>query len=160
MPLHENHKSPDKESRRALNTPENALKAVAAGRECISALEPGKVWRHRAPHGIEIKASLTLDGAPVVIIHFSPDDGSVLPKGLHGFTEGTSEVIATIKKGLKEMPARITVLEGAEFREPEFCWAVPLVVDGRIVSHLKVSSDGSRVLADKKAIEESQKAAE
>lgn len=144
------------ESRRALNTPENALKAVASARGCISSLAAGKVWKHRAPHGIEIKGALTIDGSAVVILHFSPEDGSVLPKGLHGFSEGTPELISNIENRLKDYPEKLVVLEGAEFREPEACWAVPLVCDGRIVAHIKVSSDGTEIMPDKKASEEIQ----
>ena len=154
------HISGDKgpQSRRAFNTPENALRAVATGRACLSSLAPGKVWRHRAKHGeIEIKGSLTLDNAPVVVLHFSPEDGSVLPKGLHGISEGRPEIIALIETRLKEIPPKLAVLEGAEFREPESCWAVPLAHDGRIVAHLKISSDGTRILPDKKAVEELDK---
>ncbi|MBX3076138.1 hypothetical protein KF728_21030 [Candidatus Obscuribacterales bacterium] len=149
-------KTHHQESRRALNTPENALKAVSAARACIGSLAAGKVWKHRAPHGIEIKGALTIDGSAVVILHFSPEDGSVLPKGLHGFSEGTPELISDIESRLSDYPERLIVLEGAEFREPEFCWAIPLVCDGRIVAHLKVSSDGSEIMPDKKAMEEIQ----
>lgn len=154
----EHKKAPhDHESRRAANTPENALRAVAAARECIVSLSVGKVWRHRAPHGIEIKGALMLDGAAAVVLHFSPEDGSVLPKGLHGFSEGTPEVIALIESRLKDIPLQLSVLEGAEFREPESCWAVPLVCDGRIVAHIKASSDGSQIMPNKKATEELQR---
>lgn len=142
-------------SRRAFNTPENALKAVATSRACINSLAAGRVWKHRGPHGeIEIKGALTLDNAAVVVLHFSPEDGSLLPKGLHGISEGRPEVIALIEKRLNELPQRITVLDGAEFREPESCWAVPVAHEGRIVAHLKVSSDGTTIVPDKKAAQE------
>lgn len=159
MPDHEHHKKslPSKENRKALNTPENAMKAVEAGRACLQSLQPGAVWKHKAPHGFEIKGALTLNNSPVVVINFSPEDGSVLPKGLHGYSEGTAEVIALIKNGLGDFPAKLSVLAGAEFREPESCWAVPLVVDGRIVAHIRVSSDGSNILPDKPAIDQIQK---
>jgi hypothetical protein len=115
----------------------------------------GRVWRHRTPRGAnEIKGSLTLDDSPVVVLHFSPEDGSVLPKGLHGLTEGRPEIIALIETRLQEIPQQLTVLDGAEFREPESCWAVPVAHQGRIVGHLKVSSDGTNILPDKKAAEE------
>lgn len=137
----------------ALNTAEHAQLAVATGRSCLSQLLPGRVWNHVAPRGEqEIKGSLLLDGAPVVVLNFSAD-GSVLPRGLHAIGAATPETVSTIEKRLREIPARLSVLEGAEFREPESCWAIPLAHEGRIVAHLKVSSDGSRILPDKKAAE-------
>ncbi len=149
--------SHERESRRALNTAENALKAVSAARACLSELVPGEVWRHRAPHGIDIKGSLKTNGEHVLVLHFSSEDGSVLPKGLHGFSEGASSVLDAIRESLAGLAAKLTVLEGAEFREPESCWAVPVSFGGRIVSHFKVAADGSAVLPDKKALEELQR---
>jgi hypothetical protein len=55
---------------------------------------------------------------------------------------------------LKDAAQQLTVLDGAEFREPESCWAVPIAHQGRIVAHVKISSDGTRILPDKKAAEE------
>ncbi len=147
----------DRKSRRALNTAENALRAVSAARACLSHLLPGNVWRHRAPHGIDIKGSLKINDEHVLVLHFSSEDGSVLPKGLHGFSEGNSGVLDSIEKSLAGLGERLTVLEGAEFREPESCWAVPVVYEGRIVAHLKVAADGSNVLPEKKALEELQR---
>ncbi len=145
----------ERESRRAFNTPENAQKAVFTGRACLSSLNTGSVWRHRTPHGEpEIKASLTLDGEAVVELHFSPEDGSLLPKGLHGIGEGRPGIELLVKEKLVEIPQNITVLDGAEFREPEGCWAVPLAHQGRIIAHLRVSADGGKVLPDKKAADE------
>ena len=145
----------ERESRRALNTPENAMKAVATCESSVAALAPGKIWRHRAPRGeFEIKACLLLNDQPVVVLHFSPEDGSLLPKGLHALTEGREEVVALVASRLKEVPRNLTVLAGAEFREPESCWAIPIAHERRIVGHLKVSADGSKILPDRKAAED------
>lgn len=151
------HESHDRESRRALNTADNALKAVEVARASLSKLLPGNVWRHRAPHGTDIKGSLKINDDHVLVFQFSSEDGSVLPKGLHGFGEGTSVVFDQIENLLPGLGAKLTVLDGAEFREPESCWAVPVAFGGRIVSHLKVAADGSAVLADKKALQEIQR---
>jgi len=156
-PPHKHHEHPphDRELRRALNTPENASKAVATSSASVNRLVSGRVWRHRAPHGeLEIKGSLMLDDSAVVILHFSPEDGSILPKGLHGLSEGKPNIIALVETRLKHISRELKVLDGAEFREPESCWAVPLAHQGRIVGHLKVSSDGNRILPDNKAMEE------
>lgn len=152
-PNHE-HLPQDTELRRALNTPENAHKAVEIGKAMLNRLMAGRVWRHRSPHGEEIKGSLMVDDCPVAVLHFSPADGSVLPKGLHGLSEAKPDIIALVESRLADIALQLTVLEGVEFREPESCWTVPLVHQGRIVSHLKISSDGSRILPDRKAMDE------
>lgn len=148
------HLQHDKELRHALNSPENAHKAVEIGKASLSRLVAGRVWRHRTPHGEEIKGSLTLDNSPVVVLHFSPEDGSILPKGLHGLSEANPDIVALVENRLAEIAQHLTVLEGVEFREPESCWAVPVACQGRIVGHIKVSSDGSRILPDRKTIDE------
>ena len=147
--------APHRSEGRAFNTPQNAINSVATGRACIASLIPGKIWSHRAPRGeFEIKGSLTLGDAIVVVLRFSPEDGSVLPKGLHGLSAARSEIISPVESRLKQLPKELVVLDGAEFREPESCWAVPVAHKGRIVGHIKISSDGSTVLPDKKATEE------
>ncbi len=153
---HEANNGPDDRSTgRAFNTPENATKAVATGRACISALVPGRVWNHRAPRGeFELKGSLMLDNKPVAILHFNPEDGSVLPRGLHALSAGNDDALLRVADRLKTIPQELTALDGAEFREPEFCWAIPLAHQGRIVGHIKVSADGEKVVADKKAVDE------
>ena len=95
-----------------------------------------------------------LDESAVVVLHFSPEDGSILPKGLDGLSEGKPDIISLVEARLKDIPQQISGLDGAEFREPESCWAVPVAHQGRIVGHLKVSSDGTRILEDKKATDE------
>ena len=144
---------------RAVNTAENAQKAVSFARAMLGTLAVGKVWRHTAPRGeLEIKGALNLDGEAVCVLHFSPEDGSLLPKGLHALAEGKPEAISIVESKLKKVSEDLTVLDGAEFREPESCWAIPVAHQGRIVAHLKVSADGSKILPDRKAIEESGRA--
>jgi hypothetical protein len=151
----ENLTDEDRAQRRALNTPDNAVKAVAAARECIRFLTPGKVWTKRTPKGdFEIKGTLMLEETAVAALHFSPEDGSVLPKGLHSLGKGKPEILAIVQTLLADVIKEIEALDGAEFREPESFWAVPLVYRTRIVGHLKVAADGSEVVPDKKVIEE------
>jgi hypothetical protein len=151
----DDHAAHDREVRRAMNTPENANKAIETSRASINRLVSGRVWRHKTPHGdVEIKGSLLLDDSPVIVLHFSTEDATILPKGLRALTEGKANIISLVEARLKEIPQQITILDGAEFREPESCWAVPVVHQGRIVGHLKVSSDGDRILPDRKAVDE------
>lgn len=145
------HKS-SAENRQVFNTPDNAIRAVSTARDCLKTLSPGKIWTDRAPHGEpELKGSCLLEGAPILVLHFSTDDASLLPKGLHSFSPIKSEIISLAETRLQEITQRITVLDGAEFREPESCWAIPVAHNGRIVGHLKVSSDGTTLLTEKKA---------
>lgn len=155
-PHEEKHKPEhDHAAGRAFNTPENATKAVATGRACINKLLPGRVWNHRAPRGeFEIKACLMLADKPVSVLHFSPEDGSLLPKGLHALTAGKEDAVPKVEARLKTISEELSVLDGAEFREPEFCWAIPVAHQGRIVGHIKVSADGCEVVADRKTVDE------
>ena len=157
-PHEEKRHPPDRAAGRAFNTPENATKAVATSRISLSNLVPGKVWNHIAPRGeFEIKACLMLADKPVSALHFSPEDGSLLPKGLHALSAGKEDVVPIVEKKLKTILEELSILEGAEFREPEFCWAIPLAHQGRIVGHIKISADGSEVVSDKKTLDELEK---
>lgn len=155
-PLHGKPLSPaEQQARRACNTQENAIAAVTTGRTSLTRVQAGRVWTKCAPKGdYEIKGCLLLDGEPVVVLHFSPEDGSLLPKGLHALSVGRPEVSELVEKQLEMIVSEVTVLDGAEFREPEFCWMVPVAHRGRIVAHLRVTADGTSVIADKKAKEE------
>lgn len=143
---------------RALNTQENAGKAIATAQAHVSRLTPGRVWNHRAPRGeLEIKGALLLDGMPVAAVRFSPDNGTILPKGLHPvqlMTENNPTVLGEVENHLAEIASHLNVLEGAEFREPESCWAVPLAYAGRIVADLRISGDSTMVVPDRKVQDE------
>jgi hypothetical protein len=151
---HEKHKH-DSALAHGVNTSENASKAVAFARSALGSLSAGKVWMHRAHRGeFEIKGALKREKDVALVLHFSPENGSILPKGLHGLSEGNPEMLSTVANKLESLPKELTALEGAEFREPESCWAVPISYQGRIVGHIKISSDGSTLVPDRKASEE------
>lgn len=140
------------------NTAEYASAAVHTVRENLHAFTAGNVWNHIAPKGeFEIKGSLLLGQQVVMALHFS-SDGSILPRGLHSLSAGNRELHIKIQARLKDIVGELTVLEGAEFRAPENCWAVPLAHSGRIVAHIRVSADGSTVLEDKRVAAESAQA--
>lgn len=144
-----------KQDGKVLNTEENAERAFAAAYAALPKLTAGAVWAHTSPHGEpEIKGALLYDGKPTVILHFSTEDGNILPRGLHSYSPAREEIIAMVKSNLSGFPAKLSVLEGAEFREPEFCWAFPVVYKGRIVGHIKVAAQGENIVPDKKAQEE------
>ena len=153
MPPGKPHKHPEHhktESDHAFNTPENATTAISTCRSSLVHFTAGRVWRHIHPHGeLEIKGTLKLGECEVLMLRFNPEDGSILPKGLHALTEGRKDVIPQIELRLIDICSDLSVLDGAEFREPESCWAIPVAFKGRIVAHLKVSADGSRILPEK-----------
>lgn len=141
--------------RKALNTEENAERAFAVAHAALPKLTAGAVWTHTSPHGEpEIKGALLHGDKPAVILHFSTEDGNILPRGLHSYSPASEEIIAAVKTNLSGFPAKLAVLEGAEFREPEYCWAFPVAYKGRIVAHIKVSAEGDNIMSDKKAQEE------
>jgi hypothetical protein len=158
------HKEPDKGKHKKphhniahqeFNTPANAIKSVGTCRSLLNSLVPGKVWSHLTHHGeFDLKGSYKLNGDVVLVIHFSPQDGSILPKGLHGLGQGKPGILSIIENKLEQIKDEISVLDGAEFREPESCWAIPIACQGRIVGYMKVSADGKEILPDKKATEE------
>lgn len=88
------------------------------------------------------------------MLRFSPADGSLLPKGLHGLNKSTPETVALVEQRLREIALELVVLDGAEFREPEFCWSLPIAHQGRIVADIKVSADGKTIVPNRKAAEE------
>ncbi len=154
-PKHDHEHKHDRSLTQVVNTSENASRAVSFARSTLGSLSAGKVWLHRAPKGeFEIKGALTKEEEVALVLHFSPENGSLLPKGLHGLSEGKPEVLATVATKLKTLPKDLAALEGAEFREPESCWAVPIAYMGRIVGHIKISADGSKLVPDQKASEE------
>ncbi len=137
------------------NTPENAIKSVDTCRNSLHSLAPGAVWSHLTHHGdFDLKGSFKIAGEIVLVLHFSPQDGSILPKGLHGLGRGEPGIVPLVEKKLEQIKAEFFVLDGAEFREPESCWAIPIAYQGRIIGHMKVSADGKKILRDKKATEE------
>ncbi|MDX2107343.1 MAG: hypothetical protein SFY67_13165 [Candidatus Melainabacteria bacterium] len=144
------HKETDFSNNKAFNTMENASKAIDTARDALGKLTKGRIWKHEAPHGIEIKGSLMQDDKHVAVIHFNGEDASVLPRGLHGLSQGKPEIIKQIEEKLALLPTQMKVLEGAEFREPEECWAIPVALNGRIVCHLKISADGTQLKPDLK----------
>ena len=132
------------------NSAENALLAVSTARDALKRLEPGPVGKGHGPkEEFEAEVPLNLDGRAVVALRLSLANGAVLPRGLHGIPSERPLALAELEERVKELAGLLTILEGAEFREPESCWAVPLVLNGRIVADLKVSADGAQVVADR-----------
>jgi hypothetical protein len=108
-----------------------------------------------APRGeVEVKAAITYDGTAVAVLRFNPQDGALLPLGVHPRAFGVNPPLETIKRTLPSIVSSLEVLNGAEYREPENAWVVPLAHEGMIVAHLKIYADGIHVVPDYPANQE------
>ncbi len=137
------------------NLPGNIVKAVATARKAKVYLKPGKVWVITGPRGeAEVKAAITYDGVAVAVIRFNPQNGDVLPLGVHPITFGVKPTLEIIKRTLPSIVGGLEVLNGAEYREPENVWVVPLAYKEMIVAHLKIFADGIHVVPDYPANQE------
>ena len=127
----------------------NASTAVQTAHSLKALLKPGKVWISKTPRGeVVIKAALMYEGVPVGSLEFDPITGEILPKGYHPSTFNQKIPLEKVKHKVQEIIPKLSVLNGAEFRMPESCWVVPLAIDGKIVSHVKIFYDGKHVVPD------------
>ncbi len=134
-----------------------ALLAVETAKKAKAYLTAGKIWTMTGPRGeMEIKAAILYEGTAVAVLHFSPIDGSLLPLGFHPIVSKVSVKIENIEKSLPAIIKSLKVLDGAEYREPESVWAVPLAYKGMIVAHLKIFVDGIHIVPDYPANQEMQ----
>ncbi len=128
---------------------QNALKAVQAATSAKALLVPGKVWVSRAPGGeLIIKAALMYKNVPVGALEFDPSTGEVLPRGYHPWIFEQKVSLDQIRAKLRELIPKLSALNGAEFHKPEACWVIPLAIDGKIVSKIKVFYDGIHIVPD------------
>ncbi len=131
------------------NLSRNAVTAVATAKKVKAYLTPGNVWIMTAPRGeIEVKAAIIYNGMAVAVLHFNPKDGALLPLGIHPRAFGVNPPLETIKRNLPSIVGELDVLNGAEYREPENAWIVPLAYKKMIVAHLKLYIDGIHVIPD------------
>ena len=140
----------------------NASFAVITAQKAKKYLMPGKVWSMVGPRGeVEIKAAIIYDGIAVAVLHFNSSDGMLLPLGIHPVEIGVSpqvieQVIKNVKRNLPAIVNSLEILNGAEYREPESVWCVPLAYKDMIVAHLKIYVDGIHIVPDYPANQEMQ----
>jgi len=135
----------------------NLPAAVTTVQKLTGQLTPGKVWIRRAPAGeVELKAGILYQGTVVAVLHFSPQDGSLLPLGIHPriYQIPASSIIQIIKNQLPHIIRELRILSAAEFREPEASWIFPVALGNTIVSHIKVYYDGIHIVPDYPANQE------
>ncbi|MCD6435857.1 MAG: hypothetical protein J7L15_05665, partial [Clostridiales bacterium] len=140
----------------------NAPLAVITAQKAKKYLTPGKVWSSVGPRGeVEIKAAIIYDGIAVAVLHFNSSDGMLLPLGIHPVEIGVSPqviegVIKNVKRNLPAIVNSLEILNGAEYREPESVWCIPLAYKDMIVAHLKIYVDGIHIVPDYPANQEMQ----
>ena len=133
----------------------NASHAVETAKKAKELFTAGKIWTVTGPRGeTDVKAAILYEGIVVAVLHFNPIDGSLLPIGFHPLTSGATVQIESIRNNLPKLINSLEVLNGAEYREPESVWAVPLAYKGMIVAHLKIYMDGIHIVPDYPANQE------
>ena len=135
----------------------NAVLAVNTAKKVKAYLTAGKIWTKIGRRGeTEIKAAILYEGVVVAVLHFNPIDGSVLPLGLHPIANRMVISIENIREKLPAIIHALEVLNGAEYREPESVWVIPLAYKSMIVAHLKIYIDGIHIVPDYPANQEMQ----
>ncbi len=129
---------------RAINTAKAALPYLTLGMPLIS----------RGPEGsLHVDLPLMYNGFAVDRVHFDPLHMSLSPKGRPVRIYGSVDVSAIIKR-VEDLLSGMEVLEGAEYREPENAWAVPVVWRKLIVAHIKVRDGSWSIVPDYALTEE------
>ncbi len=135
----------------------NAAQAVETAKEAKKYFSPGKIWTQQAPRGeVIIKAAIIYQGVAVGALEFNPLDGTVLPRGYHPRVFNSHVSLETIRQKLPTVVSGLTVLNGAEYREPEACWVIPIAYNSKIVAHIKISYDGTHIIPDYPTSQEMQ----
>ena len=136
----------------------NASLAVTTAQKAKKYLTAGRVWSMVGPRGeVEVKAAIIYDGTAVAVLHLNPSDGSLLPLGISPVeTKVSPQVIENVKRNLPAIVNSLEILNGAEYREPESAWCIPLAYKNMIVAHLKIYVDGTHVVPDYPANQEMQ----
>ncbi len=136
----------------------NAALAIETAKKIKTYLTAGKIWTRVAPMGeIEIKAAIIYDGTVIATLHFNPSNASILPIGIHSTaTEASPQIIENIRHNLNTIISHLEIFNGAEYREVENVWCIPLVYKNMIVTYLKVYSDGIHIIPDYLANQELQ----
>ncbi len=149
-------------SRNPQEIAKNAFIAVTTAQKAKRYLTPGKVWSMVGPRGeVEVKAAIIYDGIAVAVLHFNSSEGMLLPLGIPPVEIEVSpqlieRVIENVKRNLPAIVNSLEILNGAEYREPESVWCIPVAYKNMIVAHLKIYIDGIHVVPDYPANQEMQ----
>ena len=141
-------RGPIRESR-SLN-PEDAARAIELVKQAVQFFRAGEPIVH--PDHIDVPV-MYLDFA-IDRVHYDPRTGNPAPKGGPPHCEPSAAGDRGAKERIDEILKEAYVLEGAEFREPEDCWVVPVAWKNFIILHVRVSADGKELIPDYPLTEE------
>ncbi len=126
---------------------EDAERAIETAREVLHLLTAGPALVRGGPDGWHVDIPVMYQGYALDRIHLDTDKMEPSPKGRPA--RSSREVDPSEIKGrAEEIVSELRVLDAAEYREPERCWAVPLAWGPYLVAHVKISSDGREVVPD------------
>ncbi len=142
MPCENPRGSPGPEYPDLIVLAERAIQAVGEARKYFSV---GPILR--GPMGGPVDVAILYNGVPVDIMHYDPYRRAPSPKGRPVHYHGPVDE-ALVREDLRRVLGELTVLLGAEYREPEQAWVVPLAWRNLIVLHARVSWDGGSIKPD------------
>ncbi len=126
--------------------PDEAIEVV---RDVLKFVVVGPPIIHMAPRGeVHIDVPLMYQGFALDRVHFDPEAMAPSPKGRPAMARVRPPSEAEVREVMEEVLEGLVVLEGAEFREPEWCWAVPVAWEHMIIAHIKVSAETGEVVPD------------
>jgi len=126
---------------------EDAKKAIELVKQALPFFRAGEPIVY--PDHVDVPV-LYLDFA-IDGIHYDPRTKSPRPKGAPYHGEPST---GGARERVDEILGEARVIEGAEFREPEDCWIVPVAWKSFIILHVRVSADGSELIPDYHLTEE------
>ncbi len=133
----------------------NIPNAIETAKKVLTYSKRGKIWIHTAPMGEkEIKAGIVYNNVIIGVIRFSAFNGEILPEGFNERYFQINININSLYTKFKQIKKELKVVEGVEYIDPESCFAIPVVYNGKIVFKIKVYSDGIHVIPDYPAMEE------
>lgn len=118
-------------------------------------LKPGKIWILREPGGeLEIKGGIMYRGVVISAVAFSPVTGLALPSGYMPAVYQEDASMETIRSTFEKIVNTMKILEGVWYSQPEGDWIVPIAYNGKIITFLKVYTDGVHIIPDYEASRE------
>jgi len=136
----------------------SAVRAIEAVKEILPLITAGSPIIRRGPAGeVHIDVPIMYMGFALDRVHYDPYLRSPSPKGRPVSAIGVDIDPNAAREIVERAIHESTVLEGAEFREPEAAWVVPVAWNHLIIAHIKVSMDGSEIVPDYALTEEAKR---
>lgn len=135
--------------------PTLALKAVETVKAAMPLLTAGTPLIKRGLRGeVHVDVPVTYMNFAVDRIHYDPYLKAPSPKGRPAKAWDVDVEPREVQRIVEEVLKEAQVIQGAEYRESEDAWAVPVVWKGLIIMHVRVSYDGEQIVPDHALTEE------